>query len=110
MKEYVNKVIAEGEKLLSISSVTEKEINDFERHVGYCCHERLVHLLVTLAFALMTIFSLFIMMYFTSFATLLLFVMFFIMTAAYAWHYYFFENSVQKMYMISDEIRKINYN
>ncbi len=106
MKEYVNKILRAGEDLLQNSSVSSEHIDEFERHIGYCCHERQVHLLVTLSFAIMTMLALFVMMYFTGIATLLLFVIFMIMTAAYAWHYYFLENSVQKMYNISDELRK----
>lgn len=106
MKEYVKQIIAEGERLLAQESVSESDIESFDRHIAYCCHERLVHLLVTLTFALLTIITLFIALEFEGMGTLLLFVIFAVMTAAYAWHYYFLENSVQKLYITADNIRK----
>lgn len=109
MKDYVKAVLCEGEEMAARESVSKEDIDNFERHIAYCCHERLVHLLVTLAFAVMTIICMGIMLRFAQIGTALLFLLFAVMTAAYVWHYYFLENSVQKMYKTADEIHKKQY-
>lgn len=106
MKKYVTQILKDGEGLLDAETVSQQDIDDFERHIAYCCHERLIHLIVTLAFAMMTIICMVAMMAFVQPGTMLLFAIFTVMTAAYAWHYYFLENSVQRMYIISDKMHK----
>ena len=69
-------------------------------------HERLIHLLVTLTFGLMTL--LVILMYLLSPAWPLIFLalIFLIMSSAYVRHYYFLENTTQRWYVLADELRK----
>lgn len=105
MKKYVLEILKSAEETEKNGSVSQKDIECFERHILYCQHERLVHLIVTVGFAVMTLMCLGIMLAFMSIGTLLLFVLFAVMTAAYIGHYYFLENSVQKMYIIMDKIK-----
>lgn len=107
MKKYMLKLMADGEELLKSGKITKDDVYDFERHIAYCCHERIVHLFVTLAFAVMTILSIMIMLMFEGIGVMLLALIFAVMTAAYVWHYYFLENSVQHMYEMADEMHKI---
>lgn len=68
------------------------------KRIEFYQHERLVHLIVTMSFAVFFLLSL--GMYFTNgqIGLAVLSVLFLVMTAAYIKHYYFLENSVQKMY------------
>ena len=87
---------------------TLKVLSEFETKIAYFQHERLIHLMVTLAFAsflLFEIFSLFILPREFLIAGILLVLIFFGLTIGYVMHYYFLENSVQKMYHMRDEIR-----
>ena len=69
-------------------------------------HERLVHLLVTLTFALLTMGAFFLMYLQFEPILLLLLVAFLILLIPYVLHYFLLENGVQKMYRQYDEIYK----
>ena len=87
---------------------TLKVLAEFETKIAYFQHERLIHLMVTLAFAgflLFEIFCLFILPPEFLIAGVLLVLIFFGLSIGYIMHYYFLENSVQKMYHMRDEIR-----
>ena len=69
-------------------------------------HERLIHLIVTLAFAVLTILSVYILILSMSILTVILTVLLAIMLVAYIKHYYVLENGVQRLYKIYDEFLK----
>lgn len=59
-------------------------------------HERLIHLLVTVTFALLTVVSFAVSCQYLSFLWLAL--LFLVLEIPYIAHYYFLENAVQKLY------------
>lgn len=67
-------------------------------------HERLVHLLVTLAFALLTILSFGIFLVTTFLPVLALIVLLLVLLIPYIGHYYLLENETQRMYRQYDTI------
>ena len=77
--------------------------DDLLIQIGFFQHERLIHLIVTLAFAVLTILSVYILILSMSVPTVLLTVLLAIMLIAYIKHYYVLENGVQKLYKIYDE-------
>lgn len=114
MKKYVLATMnavqkyIEGEMKTAPEERTREMLSEFETKIAYFQHERLIHLLVTLAFAaflLFEIFCLFILPVDFLVAGVLLVVIFFGLTVGYVMHYYFLENSVQKMYHMRDDIR-----
>lgn len=83
MKKYLQYYLMELEK--NIDNKTKynvEEIKEVERKIQFFQHERLIHLIVTLSFALFTI----------------IFLVFYIK------HYFYLENSVQYMYKLYDQI------
>ena len=66
--------------------------------IGFFQHERLIHLIVTVLFAILA--SLLIQ----EWAVLLLCLMFFVLLIPYIRHYYILENGVQKLYEYYDQI------
>lgn len=89
----------------------DKETYDYEQirkehlvQLDFFMHERLVHLLVTLTFALLA-FGTFFMLY-LSFEPVLLILLFaiFVLLVPYIMHYFLLENGVQKMYRQYDEL------
>lgn len=89
----------------------QEEITDEEREclkkehltqVSFFQHERLVHLIVTVTFALLEIVAVLIAMAFPGIATLLLVVVVMVLLVPYIRHYYILENEVQKMYIQYD--------
>lgn len=114
MKKYVLATMnavqkyIEGEMKTAPEERTREMLSEFETKIAYFQHERLIHLMVTLAFAaflLFEIFCLFILPVDFLVAGVLLVLIFFGLTVGYVMHYYFLENSVQKMYHMRDDIR-----
>jgi len=66
--------------------------------VSFFQHERLVHLIVTVAVAVLTVMSAGIFILTMYLPALLLFFLFMILFVPYIMHYYLLENEVQKMY------------
>ena len=114
MKKYVKQTMDAVRKYIDLEmkkaplEKTREVLAEFETKIAYFQHERLIHLMVTLAFAsflLFEIFSLFILPSSFLYAGILLVLIFFGLTVGYIMHYYFLENSVQQMYLMRDEIR-----
>ena len=112
MKKYISEYItrleafikndmekASDEKLLSMISEFDSMLSRFQ-------HERLIHLLVTILFALMEIMSVIAMMVDGKPAEMILCGMFLILLIPYVMHYYFLENSVQKLYHMGDRMQE----
>ncbi|MCR4643606.1 MAG: hypothetical protein K5697_16455 [Lachnospiraceae bacterium] len=80
--------------------------------IAFFSHERLIHLIVTVLFAILTfaVFLLcFVLLQTTETFSVPLFVLMLVLLVLlvpYVWHYYILENSVQKMYRQYDEIMK----
>ncbi len=74
--------------------------------IGFFQHERLIHLIVTVTFAVITVLSLFAPLL-TGIMTLYGFTMLLlVLLVPYIFHYYTLENETQKMYAQYDEIIK----
>lgn len=114
MKKYVQQTMDAVRKYIEVDmknapvEKTMEVLSEFETKIAYFQHERLIHLMVTLSFAaflLFEIFCLFMLPASFIYAGILLVLIFFGLTVGYVMHYYFLENSVQKMYHMRDEIR-----
>ena len=113
MKEYVvaamkacQAYIDNDMKTADVSK-TRRVLAEFEIKITYFQHERLIHLMVTLSFALFLLLSIggiFIFLRDFTVCAILLTCIFFGLTIGYVMHYYFLENSVQQMYHMRDEI------
>lgn len=73
--------------------------------IGFFQHERLIHLLVTLSFALFTFIALGLAYAFTSLPFLILTFLLLILLVPYIRHYYFLENGTQKLYKYYDQLK-----
>ncbi len=83
----------------------EKEITSLWEWILFFQHERLIHLLVTILFALLTVgsFGLFFITEF--FPIIALFCVFLVLLVPYVFHYYHLENGVQKLYDLYDQLK-----
>lgn len=77
------------------------------KRIEFYSHERLVHLIVTMSFAVFFLLAL--LMYFMTKNTglLALTALFLLLLIPYIKHYYFLENSVQKMYTYYFKVEKL---
>jgi hypothetical protein len=105
---YIAAVLAEAESGKtpkgSRTSIDEAFMTTFRRMIAQMQHERLVHLIVTVLFALLTVMSLGFLAANPSLQMSLLFMLFLILVIPYIEHYYFLENGVQKLYRYYDRI------
>ncbi|MBQ7668607.1 MAG: hypothetical protein IJS47_04715 [Clostridia bacterium] len=105
MKQMIKKYMESFEEKISNNKIEEEDINDFLIKISFFQHERLIHLLVTLAFAILGMLAVIIFITAPSVATLLLVVLVVALLIPYIFHYYFLENSVQKMYEMYDRLK-----
>ena len=91
LKEYLGKITA----LIESGDITKEVLDSMLVNIGFFQHERLIHLLVTLAFAVLTILSLLLTVQELYFMPL--FLLFLALEVPYVFHYYRLENGVQKL-------------
>ncbi|MBQ8413396.1 MAG: hypothetical protein IJX12_07325 [Lachnospiraceae bacterium] len=92
-----------------IDNIIEKEDRNWDREIekhliqiGFFAHERLVHLIVMVLFAIGTLMGILYLNYSGKMIILALVVAFMVLLVPYVMHYYLLENSVQKMYVQYD--------
>ncbi|MFA5857866.1 MAG: hypothetical protein WC955_02250 [Elusimicrobiota bacterium] len=74
------------------------------QQIKYLQHERLIHLLVTLAFAIMSLLTVFFTLYSKNTGFIIVDALFFILLIPYIIHYFKLENSVQGWYRLANQI------
>ena len=105
MKEYLNNYIKETDKLIEKGKIKEADIENHLIKIKFFQHERLIHLLVTLFYALFLLVSIFLTKYIPLFAIVI--IIFLIFLVFYVRHYFFLENSVQYLYKEYDKMQNL---
>lgn len=109
MADFLDKWTKEIELILKR---TEKGINwkrvlgDHRAMVGFLQHERLIHLMVTLAVAGMFLVTVFFGLIFKSVILVIANLLLVGLLLPYIWHYFKLENGIQKLYQLDREIQK----
>lgn len=114
IKDYVAKMMKLAEEITGQNSATKQNKEEILREmliqIGFFQHERLIHLIVTVLFAFLTIFtaacSCFSNNLYYGILYCLLCVLCLALLVPYIHHYYVLENGVQKLYEIYDSIRE----
>jgi len=114
MGKYIKEYLASVEQFISEKMPSasrteiEKFMKEFEKKIEYFQHERLIHLLVTLFFALFELLEIYAVFTVQGVLNSLVFVLLTVillgLLIGYVLHYYLLENSVQKMYHLRDSI------
>ncbi len=90
------------------AEMTEEErrrvLRDLLTNIGFFQHERLVHLIVTVVFALLTVMSMLISLLLEAALGFILPLAFMVLLVPYIRHYYILENGVQKLYTYYDRL------
>lgn len=76
--------------------------------IGFFSHERLVHMFIMLAFAIFFLMTLFMALIQGSIGIYVLALLFLVLLIPYIKHYYFLENSVQKMCLIYNKLEQLS--
>lgn len=101
MKKEIKEYLAFITKAIDEKNGLTKEFTEeMLTRIGFYQHERLIHLIVTMTFAVMTVLSFVILMLKGGTGALLLSLLFLALVITYIAHYYFLENSVQKLYKL----------
>ncbi|MBR6393675.1 MAG: hypothetical protein IKS13_02535 [Ruminococcus sp.] len=107
MTEYLTHYMAEVQKRLADCQSSEELAEIMAEHkdkIAFMQHERIVHFLVTMMFAIILILLILGMLALNNMMLLLLVTIIMVLVGFYIKHYYFLENTVQKMYRVYDEI------
>ena len=103
---YMNKT---AERLKNCDSLPELEkiLAEHMDKIAFMQHERIVHFLVTMMFAIILSIFVGVILFVQNFAVMMLVVIMVVLIAFYIKHYYFLENTVQKMYKVYDEMLEL---
>lgn len=102
MANYAVTYVKKMDAFLNEEHSLEELNNTVSEHlikIGFFQHERFIHLLVTFLFAILDIIMLALSFFVNDLVIYLLLGLFTVLLIPYIFHYYFLENSVQKMYM-----------
>ena len=91
----------------TMQEMVQDKLKEHLVQVGFFQHERLIHLIVTVTFALLEMLAIVLSVISDSLFTLLLPIVILILLIPYIRHYYILENEVQKMYGQYDRIRRL---
>ena len=103
MTNYLNEYVLEIEKKLK-GKITNKDIENHLNKISFFCHERLIHLIVTMFFAMFSILFVFMSIYESSIPLLIISLILLVVLFFYIFHYFFLENKVQYLYKLYDEM------
>ena len=99
---YMDEILAKEETEISYQELLEEHLVQIQ----FFMHERLIHLLVTILFAVLT-FATFLALYVSfSMGLMILCLALLVLLVPYIFHYYLLENGVQKMYCQYDLLLK----
>lgn len=104
MRKYLYDYIKRIDEIINDNKITEKIRKNHLIKINFFQHERLIHLIVTLSFALLTLVSILISKIYCSFIFITIILL--ICLAFYIIHYYYLENGVQYLYKQYDKMNK----
>ena len=110
MTKQIKAYLAVLEQFFSVEHTDEeyqKMRDEMLQRIAFYQHERIVHLIVTMSFGVFFLLSLIMYLNISGVGLMILTVLFLVMLAAYIKHYYFLENSVQKMYLYYFKVEKL---
>ena len=107
--EDESKSISKNRNGLEVGAYAEAErvMKDLLIQIGFFAHERLVHLIVTVTFAILTVVAVVGFLISEQVGLIALIVLLLVLLVPYIRHYYILENGVQKLYTFYDELQKI---
>jgi hypothetical protein len=106
MKKYLDEYIAMLEKLLKDGKISNFEYIKSEhiKQVQFIQHERLIHFLVTMMFAIIEFICLGIFLVTSNMGVLALVILVLGLLIPYIVYYYYLENHTQKLYLLYSQI------
>lgn len=109
MTEYLKaymKTVSQRLENCSEKSELDEIFAEHKDKISFMQHERIVHFLVTMMFAIILVIFISVLLFTENIAILALVTIILVLLGFYIKHYYFLENTVQKMYVTYDDILK----
>lgn len=107
MRKYIDNYVKEIDKKIEKKNVTKADIDTHLIKISFFQHERLIHLLVTLFYALYLFISVIIFLKIWQFSIIVFLEI--IILLFYVRHYFFLENNIQYLYKQYDNMKKQLY-
>ena len=107
MKKEISEYMEIVRRHIKEKNVSSEFLGMLLTRIEFYQHERLIHLIVTMTFAIMTVISFFMLVTSGGAAAVLLSILFLCLTVPYVMHYYFLENSVQALYKLYYEAKEL---
>jgi len=104
LRDYENELlhlVSQGNPL------TPEQLLSVRTHIGFFQHERLVHELVMILFAILTVGGILFLIVVPEISVVALDVLFFALLVPYVKHYYGLENGVQRLYDAYEKLEKL---
>lgn len=108
MTNYLREYTKHIDKLINTNNVTEEDIKNHLVKIEFFQHERFIHLMVTLFFALFDVLFIGLSFLCPYFVLVIIFLTIFLI--CYVVHYYHLENGVQYLYKQYDKMKEIKKN
>lgn len=105
MKQYLKDYTKQIDNLIKNKKITNQDIENHLVKINFFQNERLIHLLVTLAYGIFLFLSIIISL--NNYIFTLITIIITIFLIFYVRHYFFLENHVQYLYKQYDEMKKI---
>ena len=105
MRKYLENYTKEIDNKIKSKKITQKDIENHLIKIKFFQHERLIHLLVTLAYGIFVFLSVIISLKINLFLIILYLAL--IVLLFYVRHYFFLENHVQYLYKQYDKMKNI---
>ena len=102
-RNRIDDLLAHPEQISDLNAVIEEHLVQ----ISFFQHERLVHLIVTVTVAILTLMSAGIFIATSYVPVIMLFTLLMVLLVPYIMHYYTLENEVQKMYVQYDRMLEI---
>lgn len=102
-RNRIDSLLAHPEQVSDWKALTEEHL----LQISFFQHERLVHLIVTVTFAILTVMTAGILIVTSYVPLIMLFALFMVLLVPYIMHYYTLENEVQKMYAQYDRMLEL---
>lgn len=106
MREYLKEYIDSIEEVINSKKVNKDIIEEHLIKISFFQHERLIHLLVTLFYALVLL--LFIGLTLCSYIFIPIVLILLVFVILYIYHYFYLENHIQYMYKQYDKLKKLD--
>ena len=107
-RKSIDEWLEKTERSAQISQeILRDKMEEHLNQIGFFQHERLIHLIVTVTFALLEMLAILLSVISDSLFALLLPVVILILLVPYIRHYYILENEVQRMYVQYDRMLRI---